>query len=153
MPCFSLIKISLSHSLSWIHEWSSMKLDITYNIFVVAQVLMVDITDLYMVKEHLINIEIFTDFFFQDIEIEDNGTDLGEGSLSSYLVNKDLKIFLTFLYKEKHPSLLFEKHNIRYLNLKYFWKTRVSLLNKVSHLMPYLTLVWEVVIAEPSRTS
>ena len=98
MPCFSLIKISLSHSLSWIHEWSSMKLDITYYIFVVAQVLMVDITDLYMVKEHLINIEIFTDFFFQDIEIEDNGTDLGEGSLSSYLVNKDLKIFLTFLY-------------------------------------------------------
>ena len=59
-------------------------------------------------------------FCFQDIEIEKYGTDLGEGSLSSYLVNKDLKIFLTFLYKEKHPSLLFEKHNIRYLNLKYF---------------------------------
>ena len=75
-----------------------MKLDITYYIFVVAQVLMVDITDLYMVKEAFNQHRKLNRFFFQDFEIEKNGTDLGEGSLSSYLVNKDLKIFLTFLY-------------------------------------------------------
>ena len=45
----SMIKISVSHSLSWIHELSAAKLSSIFFVFGLVQVSIVDILDVYWV--------------------------------------------------------------------------------------------------------
>ena len=45
-----MIKISVSHSLSWIHELSVAKLNGVFFVFCLVQVSIVDILDVYSVR-------------------------------------------------------------------------------------------------------
>ena len=47
---FSLIKLSVSHSFSWIHDWSSLKLHLIFITFSAAHVLVVDVFDIIKVS-------------------------------------------------------------------------------------------------------
>ena len=49
---FSLIKISVSHSLTWIHDWTGKQLDYLFLLIVGIQVGIVGTLDIYIVSYH-----------------------------------------------------------------------------------------------------